>query len=132
MGVPKRHLKAVDGSGIAPDELPHIFDRFYRADASRARQTGNAGLGLAIARSIVDAHGGALIVTSTPGRGACFTILLRPCPPPPSGETLSKLSAASQGRPSLPPYTEEEPTTAAGSFPAAETSMIGIRKDYSP
>jgi signal transduction histidine kinase len=61
------------GAGISPDDLPHVFDRFYRADRSRARQTGGAGLGLAIARHLVTAHGGAISVESAPGQGATFT-----------------------------------------------------------
>jgi two-component system OmpR family sensor kinase len=64
------------GPGIAPDDLPHIFDRFYRADPSRARATGNAGLGLAIARAIVEAHGGRIEVQSAPGEGATFRVVL--------------------------------------------------------
>ena len=46
------------GEGIAPEDLPHVFDRFYRADRSRARQTGGYGLGLAIVKQLVQAHGG--------------------------------------------------------------------------
>jgi signal transduction histidine kinase len=61
------------GAGISPDDLPHVFDRFYRADRARARQTGGAGLGLAIARHLVTAHGGAISVESAPGQGATFT-----------------------------------------------------------
>lgn len=75
------------GPGIPPDDLPHIFDRFYRGDASRARVTGNAGLGLSIARAIVEAHGGSISVQSTPGEGAYFTIALpapRNLPPLPT------------------------------------------------
>lgn len=64
------------GHGISPKDLPHIFDRFYRGDLSRARATGNTGLGLSIARAIVQSHGGSISVQSTPGQGACFTILL--------------------------------------------------------
>jgi two-component system OmpR family sensor kinase len=64
------------GTGIAPDDLPHIFDRFYRGDLSRARATGNTGLGLAIVRGIVEAHGGLIAVESTQGEGTCFTITL--------------------------------------------------------
>lgn len=62
------------GIGIAPEDLPHIFERFYRTDKSRARQTGGSGIGLTIARSIVEAHGGTLTAESEPGCGSTFTI----------------------------------------------------------
>ena len=64
------------GAGISPEDLPHIFDRFYRADKSRQEGEGESGLGLAIAKSLVAAHGGAIRVVSTPGSGTTFTILL--------------------------------------------------------
>jgi two-component system OmpR family sensor kinase len=66
------------GEGIAAEDLPRVFDRFYRADRSRSRQRGGAGLGLAIARSLVVAHGGSLTVTSEgiPGRGSTATVRL--------------------------------------------------------
>lgn len=64
------------GSGIAAEDLPHIFDRFYRADRSRARSSGGAGLGLAIARRLVEAHGGAIWATSEPGRGTAVSFRL--------------------------------------------------------
>jgi two-component system sensor histidine kinase BaeS len=64
------------GSGIAAEDLPHIFDRFYRADKSRSRRGGGAGLGLAIARQLALAHGGDIAVESAPGRGATFTLSL--------------------------------------------------------
>lgn len=64
------------GEGIAPDVLPHIFDRFYRADPSRQQAGDESGLGLAIAKSIVTAHGGSIEAASTPGQGATFTIIL--------------------------------------------------------
>jgi signal transduction histidine kinase len=64
------------GQGIAPDDLPHIFDRFWRADPARARSSGGAGLGLAIARQIVEAHGGCILAESEVGRGTTITILL--------------------------------------------------------
>ena len=54
--------------------LPHIYDRFYRIDSSRSRQTGGAGFGLAIARRIVLASGGAIEAFSTPGEGATFAV----------------------------------------------------------
>ncbi|GAB3449233.1 sensor histidine kinase [Actinophytocola sediminis] len=64
------------GSGIAPEDLPHVFNRFWRADRSRSRATGGRGLGLAIARQLVEAHGGVLAVASTLGVGTTFTIRL--------------------------------------------------------
>jgi heavy metal sensor kinase len=65
------------GEGIAPEDLPHIFQRFYRSDRARRRGTGNSGLGLAIVRWIVEAHGGQISVSSTPGEGASFVVSLR-------------------------------------------------------
>jgi signal transduction histidine kinase len=64
------------GDGIAPEHLPHIFDRFYRADPARNRDRGGAGLGLAIARAIVESHGGNITVTSAPKQGSTFTVSL--------------------------------------------------------
>ncbi len=64
------------GAGIEPDEADRIFDRFYRTDASRTRATGGFGLGLAIAREMVDAMGGRISVDSTPGQGSRFTVTL--------------------------------------------------------
>ena len=64
------------GPGIAPEDLPHVFERFYRGDKSRGRAEGRAGLGLAICQAIVAAHGGTVEVLSPPGSGACFTISL--------------------------------------------------------
>ena len=54
------------GAGIAAEDLPHVFDRFWRAEKSRNRQTDGSGLGLAIARKLVEAHGGALTASSLP------------------------------------------------------------------
>jgi signal transduction histidine kinase len=62
------------GSGIPPEDLPHIFDRFYRADPSRNRGSGGAGLGLAIARELIEAMGGTIAVESTLDEGTVFTI----------------------------------------------------------
>ena len=64
------------GAGIPPDELPRVFDRFYRGDEARQTNEGESGLGLAIAKSIVEMHGGTISVESTLGEGAAFTIAL--------------------------------------------------------
>jgi len=64
------------GMGVAADDLPHIFDRFWRADAARSRSTGGSGLGLAIARQIVADHAGHIAADSRPGEGTTITITL--------------------------------------------------------
>jgi signal transduction histidine kinase len=64
-----------NGAGIQAADLPHIFDRFYRADQSRS-DNGESGLGLAIAKSLVEAHGGKIAVASAPAAGTTFTIVL--------------------------------------------------------
>ncbi len=62
------------GQGILAEDLPHLFERFYRADKSRSRIQGRNGLGLAICKAIVDAHGGSIEVSSQPGTGSTFTV----------------------------------------------------------
>lgn len=70
-------LEVIDeGRGIEQEKLPYIFRRFYRVDTDRARSTGGEGLGLAIAKEIVEQHGGTIQVTSTVNVGSCFTITL--------------------------------------------------------
>jgi hypothetical protein len=73
------------GKGIAAEELANIFDRYYRVDRGEAGNTGNAGLGLAITRRIVELHGGTIRVESTPGRGTCFIVEL---PVAPAGDAV--------------------------------------------
>jgi two-component system sensor histidine kinase BaeS len=62
------------GAGIAAEDLPHIFDRFWRADRSRSRATGGSGLGLSIARKLAQAHDGDITIASTPGLGTTATV----------------------------------------------------------
>jgi two-component system sensor histidine kinase BaeS len=72
-------VRVIDtGEGIAPEHLAHVFDRFYRADASRSRNTGGSGLGLAISQQLVSAHGGTIDVASEVGKGTTLTVRL-PC-----------------------------------------------------
>ena len=68
------------GAGIAPDALPHVFERFYRGDVSRQQGNGSSGLGLAIAKGIVEAHRGTITVESTVGQGTTFTITVPAAP----------------------------------------------------
>ncbi len=74
---PTLKIEVIDtGLGIPQTALPHVFDRFYRADRARSRSTGGSGLGLAIVRDVVDAHGGEVSVESPPAGGTRLTIEL--------------------------------------------------------
>ena len=66
------------GPGLPEAEQAHVFDRFYRADAARGRDSGGLGLGLTIAKAIVDAHRGTISVQSAPGKGCTFAVRLPP------------------------------------------------------
>jgi signal transduction histidine kinase len=65
-----------EGIGIDANDLPHLFTPFFRSDRSRARRTGGVGLGLALARRIVVAHGGTLTLESQPGQGTTARVIL--------------------------------------------------------
>src|SRR5262245_32928151 len=71
---------AATGPGISAQDLPRVFERFFRVDASRSRDDGGTGIGLAIARSVVEAHGGRIWAESEPGRGSTFTFELPAAP----------------------------------------------------
>jgi signal transduction histidine kinase len=80
------------GEGIAPEHLPHLFERFYRVDSSRHDQQRGSGLGLSIARALITAQNGRLAISSTPGKGTEVLICLpreatrrppKPAPAPP-------------------------------------------------
>jgi two-component system OmpR family sensor kinase len=88
------------GPGIAPEHLPRIFERFYRADASRARESGGMGLGLAIVASIAEAHGGSARVESETGSGATFIVEI-PLEEPAPASAEDSSSPTEPGRPSV-------------------------------
>jgi signal transduction histidine kinase len=69
------------GPGIAPEDISRVFDRFYRGDSARQTGEGESGLGLAIAKSLVELHGGTITVESAPGEGTTFTVFLPPVQP---------------------------------------------------
>jgi heavy metal sensor kinase len=64
------------GAGIAPEAVPHVFERFYRGDKARSRQDGGFGLGLAIVKWVAESHGGAVELATVPGTGSTFTVTL--------------------------------------------------------
>jgi two-component system sensor histidine kinase BaeS len=79
-GVP--YLEVSDqGSGIPPEDLPRIFDRFYRVQKARTRDSGGTGLGLAIVKSIVEAGGGRVEARNNPDKGCTFRVVFRPPSP---------------------------------------------------
>ena len=82
------------GVGIDADELPHVFERFYRGSQANEARGSGSGLGLAIVRSIVDMHGGAITVESQVGAGSRFTVTLPPDPRMIAGTPAAQQAAA--------------------------------------
>jgi two-component system phosphate regulon sensor histidine kinase PhoR len=99
------------GPGIAPEHLPRLFERFYRADGARSRGTGGAGLGLAICEWIARAHHGHLSVESDVGHGTTFTLWL---PRATDGRAASKTPVTTQPAPVRGPDTSESPAVVVG------------------
>ena len=101
---------ADEGPGMAAEEASRVFERFWRADSSRARTSGGTGLGLAIVAAIADAHGGHAEVTTAPGAGATFRVFLPSQPPPtyPAGADTPSAAGASAGTPAAIPIAELE------------------------
>ncbi|HEU0257754.1 MAG TPA: ATP-binding protein [Microbacteriaceae bacterium] len=85
------------GPGIAETELPRVFERFYRTDRSRSRDTGGTGLGLAIVKHAADTHGGDVRVTSSPGEGSTFTVRLPLSDPDTTGDKDNDEDGAGNG-----------------------------------
>jgi signal transduction histidine kinase len=69
------------GPGIPAEVIPRVFDRFYRGEQARSREAGGAGLGLCIAKTIAELHGGRIEVESAPGAGSTFRVFLHLSPP---------------------------------------------------
>ncbi len=85
------------GSGIPPEHLPHVFERFYRVDPSRSRSTGGSGIGLAIARQLMEAHGGRIWAESEPGKGSVFHFTLPAGSPASDGEIPEEVAEITAG-----------------------------------
>jgi two-component system OmpR family sensor kinase len=100
--IPAVVLEVVDhGPGMSPDQAQRVFERFYRADQARGRETGGTGLGLAIVSALVSAHGGTVAVDTEPGRGATFRISLPLAPE--AQESYAPVEPQPQTSPAGPP-----------------------------
>ncbi|MFF4094948.1 sensor histidine kinase [Streptomyces sp. NPDC001834] len=111
------------GSGIAAGDLPHVFDRFWRAEKSRNRRTGGSGLGLAIVRKLVEAHGGAVDASSVEGQGSVFTLRLPADPTVTEAET--EADAAAEADAGMERGTNTDTDAGAGTEPEPEGGTHG-------
>jgi two-component system phosphate regulon sensor histidine kinase PhoR len=97
---PNLHVQVTDnGPGIPREDQEHIFERFYRVHKDRSRETGGTGLGLSIVKNVVQAHGGTVSVSSIPGEGSTFTVVLpaqQPAPVAPPPWSAAKKSATGE------------------------------------
>jgi two-component system OmpR family sensor kinase len=92
-----------EGPGLDPETASRVFERFWRSDPSRARQSGGAGLGLAIVAAIASAHGGRAEVQTAPGQGATFRVLLpRTAPAAPPVEEVETPVTSPPTSPTVP------------------------------
>ncbi len=114
------------GIGIAAEDLPHIFDRFYRSDKARSRTMGGAGLGLAIVREVAEAHGGRVEVSSDPGQGTRFRVWL-----PRQADSLALPEPSTPERIGFTFLPDETPATAADreTVTVPTTPLIGRSSD---
>jgi two-component system OmpR family sensor kinase len=85
------------GPGMTEEVAAHVFERFYRGDPSRSRESGGTGLGLSIASAIVEAHGGRIAVSSAPGQGSTFEVWI-PLGSPPDREDVGGLALGESGK----------------------------------
>jgi signal transduction histidine kinase len=107
---------ADEGPGIAPEDQPHVFDRFWRADKARSRADGGTGLGLAIVRQIAESHGGQVRLQSKVGVGSSFVIWLpvaagsagEPAPGPPATPALTPVATPAERARTRPPWPPAE------------------------
>lgn len=118
-GLPGAVIEVADqGPGLTPEHAARVFERFYRADPSRSRSMGGSGLGLSIVAAIAEAHGGRAEVTSTPGKGAIFSVTI-----PPAG-TPADLPAALRPQAARPDVPQAAGTT--GEQEASEPNGIWV------
>ncbi len=125
------------GPGIAPEDMDHVFERFWRADQSRQRAKGGTGLGLSIVAAVVAAHGGQVAVRETPGGGATFVVELpapTATPPPPPTATSPPPATRPPTAPATSPATAPatSPPPAPSTSPLPTTSRVGRRDVYVP